>query len=134
MEQRLDRNGTQVIKCSLHLSKGEQRKRFRERIDKPGKNWKFSCVDIHERKYWKHYMQAYESCLTATSTAEAPWFVVPADDKGNARLIVSQIFLDTLNGLKTAYPKTSAKRRRGLHSIRKMLVRCNLIYLAVDIA
>jgi PPK2 family polyphosphate:nucleotide phosphotransferase len=122
LEQHLHRNGTRVIKFFLHLSKDEQRKRFLERIDEPDKNWKFSLADIHERKYWTHYMKAYEDCLTATSTHEAPWFVVPADDKENARLIVSRIVMDTLDGLKMAYPKTTAKRRRELHSIRKQLV------------
>ena len=121
LEQHLHRNGTRVIKFFLHLSKDEQRRRFLERIDEPDKNWKFSLADIHERKYWKHYMRAYEDCLTATSTHEAPWFVVPADDKEDARLIVSQIVLDGLNELKMAYPKTTAKRRRELKSIRKRL-------------
>jgi PPK2 family polyphosphate:nucleotide phosphotransferase len=121
LEQHLHRNGTRVIKFFLHLSKDEQRRRFLERIDEPDKNWKFSLADIHERKYWKHYMRAYEDCLTATSTHEAPWFVVPADDKEDARLIVSQIVLDGLNELKMAYPKTTAKRRRELKSIRKKL-------------
>ena len=121
LEQHLHRNGTQVIKFFLHLSKDEQRRRFLERIDEPDKNWKFSLADIHERKYWKHYMRAYEDCLTATSTHEAPWFIVPADDKEDARLIVSQIVLDGLNELKMAYPKTTAKRRRELKSIRKRL-------------
>ena len=106
----------------LHLSKDEQRKRFLERIDEPDKNWKFSLTDIHERKYWKHYMKAYEACLSATSTHHAPWYIVPADDKENARLIVSQIVLDALNELKMAYPKTTAKRRRELKSIRKLLL------------
>ena len=121
LEQHLHRNGTRVIKFFLHLSKDEQRRRFLERIDEPDKNWKFSVADIHERKYWKHYMRAYEDCLTATSTHEAPWFIVPADDKEDARLIVSQIVLDGLNELKMAYPKTTAKRRRELKSIRKKL-------------
>jgi PPK2 family polyphosphate:nucleotide phosphotransferase len=121
LENHLYRNGTRTIKVFLHLSKDEQRKRFLERIDKPEKSWKFSLADIHERKYWKHYMEAYEACLTATSTARAPWFVVPADDKENARLIVSRIVLDTLNELKMAYPKTTAKRRQELESIRKQL-------------
>ena len=88
LEQHLHRNGTKVIKCFLHLSKNEQRRRFLERIDEPDKNWKFSLADIHERKYWKQYTRAFEDCLTATSTQEAHWFVVPADDKENARLIV----------------------------------------------
>ena len=121
LEKHLHRNGTKVIKFFLHLSKDEQRKRFRERIDEPDKNWKFSLADIHERNYWKDYMKAYEACLNATSTRHAPWHVVPADDKKNARLIVSQIVLDALNELKMAYPKTTAKRRRELKSIRKKL-------------
>jgi PPK2 family polyphosphate:nucleotide phosphotransferase len=121
LENHLHRNGTRVIKFFLHLSKAEQRKRFLERIDEPDKNWKFSLPDIHERKYWKHYMKAYEACLNATSTHYAPWFVVPADDKENARLIVSQIVLDVLNELTMAYPRTTAKRRRELKSIRKQL-------------
>jgi PPK2 family polyphosphate:nucleotide phosphotransferase len=121
LENHLHRNGTRIIKFFLHLSKAEQRKRFLERIDEPDKNWKFSVADIHERKYWKDYLKAYEACLTATSTHHAPWHVVPADDKENARLIVSQIVLDALNELKMAYPKTTAKRRRELKSIRKKL-------------
>jgi PPK2 family polyphosphate:nucleotide phosphotransferase len=123
LERYLHRNGTKVIKFFLHLSKNEQRRRFLERIDEPDKNWKFSLADIHERKYWKHYMQAFEDCLVATSTHEAPWFVVPADDKENARLIVSQIVMDALDGLKMAYPKTTAKRGRELNSIRKLLTK-----------
>lgn len=121
LESHLYRNGTRIIKFFLHLSKGEQRKRFLERIDEPDKNWKFSAADIHERKYWKRYMKAYEACLNATSTAHSPWYVVPADDKEDARLIVSQIVLDMLNGLKMSYPKTTAKRRRELKSIRNLL-------------
>jgi PPK2 family polyphosphate:nucleotide phosphotransferase len=121
LEAHLHRNGTRIIKVFLHLSKEEQRKRFLERIDEPDKNWKFSLADIHERKYWKNYMKAYEACLHATSTHHAPWYVVPADDKENARLIVSQIVLDALNDLKMAYPKTTSKRRQELKSIRKLL-------------
>jgi PPK2 family polyphosphate:nucleotide phosphotransferase len=121
LEDHLHRNGTRVVKFFLHLSKGEQRNRFLARIDQPEKNWKFSLADIHERKYWKSYMRAYEACLTATSTARAPWYVVPADDKENARLIVSQIVMDTLADLEMAYPKTTAKRRRELKAIRSQL-------------
>ena len=121
LEEHLHRNSTRIIKVFLHLSKDEQRKRFLERIDEPAKNWKFSLADIHERRYWKHYMNAYEACLSATSTHHAPWYVVPADDKENARLIVSKIVIDALNDLKMAYPKTTAKRRRELKSIRKLL-------------
>jgi PPK2 family polyphosphate:nucleotide phosphotransferase len=123
LERHLTRNGTRIIKFHLHLSKGEQRKRFLERIDDPDKNWKFSAADITERKFWKQYMKAYEQCLHATSTSDAPWYVVPADDKNNARLIVSRIVLDMLEGLKMAYPRTSAEHRRELMAIRKRLAR-----------
>ena len=121
LEKHLDANGTRIIKFYLHVSKEEQRKRLLERIDEPEKNWKFSATDIEERKFWKQYMKAYETCLDATSTSDAPWYVVPADDKRNARLIVSRIVLDTLAALKMAYPQTSAARRRELRSIRKQL-------------
>jgi PPK2 family polyphosphate:nucleotide phosphotransferase len=123
LEEHLHRNGTRIVKFFLHLSKNEQRKRFLERIDAPDKNWKFSLSDIHERKYWKHYMKVYEACLNATSTDHAPWFVVPADDKENARLIVSQIILDTLESLKMSYPKASKARRKELQAIRKSLAK-----------
>jgi PPK2 family polyphosphate:nucleotide phosphotransferase len=123
MERHLDRNGTRIIKFFLHLSKEEQRKRFIDRIDKPEKNWKFSVADIEERKFWKQYMRAYEKCLSATSTRRAPWYIVPADDKLNTRLIVSRIVLDTVEGLKLSYPKTTAARRRELLLLRKKLVK-----------
>ncbi|MBB6143775.1 PPK2 family polyphosphate:nucleotide phosphotransferase [Silvibacterium bohemicum] len=121
LERHLHRNGTKIVKIFLHLSEEEQRKRFLARIDEPDKNWKFSLADIHERKYWKDYVKTYEACLEATSTRHAPWYVVPADDKENARLIVSRIVLDALEDLKMAYPKTTAKRRAELQSIRKQL-------------
>jgi PPK2 family polyphosphate:nucleotide phosphotransferase len=121
LERHLYENGTRIIKFFLHLSKEEQRKRFLARIDEPEKNWKFSLNDIEERKFWKHYMTAYEECLGATSTRDSPWYVVPADDKENARLIVSRIILDTLEGLKMTYPETTASRRKELLSIRKRL-------------
>jgi len=121
LEKHLHSNGTRIVKFFLHLSKEEQRKRFLARIDEPEKNWKFSLADIKERKFWKHYMKAYEECLSATSTTDSPWYVVPADDKENARLIVSKIVLDTFEGLKMSYPKTSAERRDELLSIRKQL-------------
>ena len=123
LEEHLHRNGTRIVKFFLHLSKNEQRKRFLARIDEPDKNWKFSLADVHERKYWKDYADAFEACLNATSTHHAPWYVVPADDKENARLIVSQILLDTLNELKMSYPRSSAKRREELKSIRKLLAK-----------
>jgi len=123
LEKHLHINGTRIIKFFLHLSEEEQRKRFLARIDEPEKNWKFSNADIEERKFWKHYMKAYEHCLCATSTDHSPWYVVPADNKENARLIVSQIVLDTFGELKMTYPKTSAKRHRELQLIRKRLAK-----------
>lgn len=120
-ESHLYRNGTRTIKIFLHLSREEQRKRFLARIDEPENNWKFSMADIHERKFWKQYMEAYEACLQATSTRHAPWYAVPADDKENARLIVSAILVDALKDFKMANPKTTKKRREELLSIRKEL-------------
>lgn len=122
-EEHLYRNGTRIVKIFLHLSKEEQRKRFLARIDDPEKNWKLSLADIHERKYWKDYQKAYEDCLHATSTRNAPWYVVPADDKENARLIVSTIVLDALAALKVSYPKTTEARHAELESIRKLLAK-----------
>jgi PPK2 family polyphosphate:nucleotide phosphotransferase len=121
LESHLYRNGTRTVKIFLHLSREEQRKRFLARIDERDHNWKFSLSDIHERKYWKHYQEAYEACLEATSTHHAPWYAVPADDKENARLIVSQIVVDALSGLKMEYPKPTEKRRQELKSIREIL-------------
>ena len=121
LESHLHHNGTRIIKFFLHLSKEEQRKRFLKRIDAPEKNWKLSLADIEERKYWKDYMKAYEDCLSSTSTENSPWYVVPADDKENAHLIISQIVLDMLKALKISYPKSDAKRKQELESIRKML-------------
>ena len=121
LEKHLDRNGTRIIKFFLHLSKEEQRKRFIERIDRPEKNWKFSLADIEERGYWKDYMRAYEKALSATSTKQAPWYVVPADDKRSTRLIVSSIVLDTIEALGLSYPKAGPARRRELRSLRRKL-------------
>lgn len=123
MEQHLHRNGTQIVKFFLHLSKNEQRRRLLDRIDAPDKNWKFDLEDIRERGFWKDYMKAYEHCLSATSTHSAPWYIVPADDKLNARLIISRIVLDTLEGLGSSYPKVDAARRRQLHAIRRRLAK-----------
>jgi polyphosphate kinase 2 (PPK2 family) len=121
LESHLHRNGTRVIKFFLHLSEDEQRKRFLARIDEPEKNWKFSLADIEERKFWKSYMKAYEDCLSATTTKNSPWYVVPADDKENARLIISRIILDAYQALKMRYPRTGAKRRKELKLIRRQL-------------
>ena len=121
MEAHLHRNGTRIVKIFLHLSKDEQRRRFLSRIDTPEKNWKFSTADVQERKLWPHYRKAYEACLSETGTPEAPWHVVPADDKRNARLIVSQIVLETMKELKMAYPEVDKARRKELQFIRKQL-------------
>jgi len=123
LEQHLHRNGTRIVKFFLHLSKGEQRKRFLARIDEPDKNWKFSRSDIEEREHWNDYMRAYEACFSATSTSQSPWYVVPADDKENARLIISQIIADTLRELKMEYPKLSEKHQKELRSIRRLLAK-----------
>jgi len=121
LERHLGRNGTQVVKFFLHLSKEEQGRRFLDRIDDPDRNWKFSAADVAERNFWKDYMTACEDCLGATSTAEAPWHVAPAGDKDSARLIISGIVLDTLEGLGGQYPKRSDARRDELQAIRKHL-------------
>jgi len=123
LEKHLYRNGMRVVKFFLHLSKEEQRRRFLERIDDSDKNWKFSQSDIAERARWKDYQRAYEACLSATSTDRAPWFIVPADDKENARLTISHIVLETLEKLKMSYPKPDPARRKELQSIRKQLAK-----------
>jgi PPK2 family polyphosphate:nucleotide phosphotransferase len=122
-ERHLHRNGTRIVKFFLHLSKEEQRKRFLSRIDEPQKNWKFSMADVREREYWQDYMRAYEQCLSATSTEIAPWYIVPADDKPSARLIVSQVILDTLGALGSSYPVIDARRRRELRAVRRSLMK-----------
>lgn len=121
LERHLHRNGTVVIKFFLHLSKEEQRKRFIERIDNPAKNWKFSSFDIQERNLWDQYMRAYEDCLSATSTKNSPWYIVPADDKNNTQLIISKVILETLKDLKMTYPVLDQKHLDELKEIRKSL-------------
>ncbi len=123
LERHLHDNGTRIVKFFLHLSKEEQRQRFLARIEEPKKNWKFSVADIQERAYWKDYQSAYEECLSATSTERAPWYIVPADDKRNARLIVSQVILETLKGLKLRYPKSDAARHTELEAVRAALLK-----------
>ena len=123
LERHLHRNGTRVVKFFLHVSKEEQRQRFLARMDDPRKNWKFSASDVSERALWKNYMGAYEDCLSATSTDRAPWYVVPADDKLNARLIVSQIVLDTMKAMKMRYPSLDAAGLKELQRLRKELVK-----------
>jgi PPK2 family polyphosphate:nucleotide phosphotransferase len=122
LERHLCANGTRIIKFFLHISPEEQRRRLLKRIDDPKKNWKFSLADIEERAYWSAYMAAYEECINRTSTAASPWYVVPADDKKNARLIVSQIVLDALRELKLRYPRADARQRAALQAIRRRLL------------
>lgn len=122
LERHLTRNGTKVIKFYLHLSAEEQRQRFIARIDEPEKNWKFSITDVDEREHWDQYMAAYEDCLSSTSTTAAPWYVVPADDKLNTRLIVASVIVDALRQLKMSYPAPDAARVKELRAIRQRLV------------
>jgi PPK2 family polyphosphate:nucleotide phosphotransferase len=121
LERHLHDNGTRVLKFYLHLSKEEQRKRFLDRIDEPDKNWKLCLADIVERSFWADYMKAYEECLSATGSAEAPWHIVPADDKRNAWLIVSAIVLEVLEGMEMRYPQADAARQAELTSMRLQL-------------
>jgi PPK2 family polyphosphate:nucleotide phosphotransferase len=120
-ERHLPRNGTRIVKFYLHLSKREQRKRLIARLDEEDKHWKFDEGDVEQRKYWERYMEAYEACLAETSTTEAPWYVVPADDKKNARLIVSRTIIEALDSLPLSYPKVDKARREQLERVRKVL-------------
>lgn len=110
-ERHLSRNGTRIVKFFLNLSKAEQKKRFLSRIDDPKKNWKFSAGDLAERAHWKDYMNAYEDMLNATSTKHAPWYVVPADDKSTARLLVSQILSKSIDDLGLKSPELTPSQR-----------------------
>lgn len=116
-EDHLHRNGTKVVKVFLHISKDEQAKRLRQRIESPEKNWKFNLSDIQEREFWNDYMRAYEACLNTSSTIQAPWYLVPADDKESARLIVSQILVDSFKAMDMKYPEIKPKRRQELETI-----------------
>ena len=121
LEKHLHINGTRIIKIFLHLSKSEQKTRFIARIADPQKNWKFSQADIQEREYWKAYTKVYEEALSATNTRQSPWYIVPADEKFNSRLIVSKIVMDTLDEMKMNYPEPTNSHRRELSSIRREL-------------
>src|SRR5215469_14494894 len=123
LEHHLTRNGTQVLKFFLHVSKEEQRKRLLDRIDDPKKNWKFSLADMQERPLWDRYTNAYEHCLSATSTKYAPWYVVPADDKKNARLIISSVIHATLRELKLELPEPEPKLRSAMKLLRSQLAK-----------
>jgi len=120
-EKYLTRNGTVIRKFYMHVSKEEQKRRFLARLDEPEKNWKFSATDVKERALWDDYRRAYEDMLGATSTAQAPWYVIPADHKWFARLAVADIIIDTLRSMKLHYPKLSKESRAGLDQARQLL-------------
>ena len=122
-EQYLARNGTAVRKFFLHVSKGEQKKRFLSRLDEPEKNWKFSEADVKERAHWKQYMNAYEDMIRNTSTDAAPWYVVPANNKWFTRLVVAEAVIDALESLKPQFPVLDAKHKRELAAARRALQR-----------
>jgi PPK2 family polyphosphate:nucleotide phosphotransferase len=122
-ERYLSRNGTVIRKCFLHVTKGEQKRRFLSRLDEPAKNWKFSASDVAERRHWKAYQRAYEDAIRATASAEAPWYVVPADHKWFTRLVVAAAIVDALAELGLHYPKLSGEQRRALAAARRELTR-----------
>jgi PPK2 family polyphosphate:nucleotide phosphotransferase len=122
-ERYLANNGTVVRKFFLHVSKKEQKRRFLERLDMPEKNWKFSASDVAERAHWKEYMAAYEETIRATATKDAPWYVVPADNKWFTRIVVASAVITALDDLDLAFPKVDAQRRRELQASRRSLVR-----------
>jgi PPK2 family polyphosphate:nucleotide phosphotransferase len=121
-ERYLARNGYVIRKFFLHVSKAEQKRRFMARLDTPEKNWKFAAADVHERQYWKDYMAAYENAIRATATADAPWVVVPADNKWFTRLVVSSVIVDALEQLRLEFPTVDASRRAELAEARQLLL------------
>jgi len=120
-ESYLVRNGMLVVKFFLHLSKKEQKKRFLERLEDSKKNWKFSMADIKERGYWKQYQDAYEETIQNTATKEAPWYVVPADNKWFTRVVAAMAIVTTLNDLNLSFPDVEKSKRKELAKIRKSL-------------
>ncbi|HMN48096.1 MAG TPA: polyphosphate kinase 2 family protein [Ignavibacteriaceae bacterium] len=121
-EKYLFKNGTLVLKFFLHVSKDEQKKRFLDRIDDPSKNWKFSSADVEERKFWNDYQKAYEDAISATSTNYAPWYIIPADKKWFARLLVSEIIIDKLKKLNIEYPQLSKDQIAELQKSKEALL------------
>jgi len=120
-EKHIHQNGTRIIKFFLHLSKDEQKKRFLKRLDTPSKNWKFSAGDLKERKLWDKYQKYYEDAISETSTDFAPWYIVPADNKWFARLVISEVINQTLNNLKIEYPKLGKEELDNLETYKKEL-------------
>jgi PPK2 family polyphosphate:nucleotide phosphotransferase len=122
LERHLVRNGTIILKFHLRLSLAEQKKRFLERLDDPAKNWKFSATDLGDRALWPHYMDAYEEMIRETSTKEAPWHVVPADQKWFARLAIAATIVDALEQLDLKFPEVDAAQRRAMQAARQALL------------
>ena len=120
-ERYLTRNGVVIRKFFLYLSKSEQKKRFLSRLDEPAKNWKFSPADLKERAYWDEYMEAYEKMIQRTATHEAPWYVVPANNKWFTHLVVAGAIIETLESLGLAFPEVTADQRKRLNEARKAL-------------
>jgi PPK2 family polyphosphate:nucleotide phosphotransferase len=120
-ERYMTRNGITIRKFFLNLSKKEQKRRFLDRLDQPEKNWKFSAADIHERSYWDDYMEAYEDMIRHTATPEAPWHVIPADNKWFSRIAVAAAIVDALEGLDLSYPKVDDAKKEELAAARKLL-------------
>ena len=121
-ERYLARNGTIVRKFFLNVSKAEQKKRFLERIDTPEKNWKFSAADVKERGFWKDYMAAYEDMIRHTATPDAPWYVVPADNKWYTRIVVAAAIIDALSRMDLRYPAVGADKHRELAAAKRALL------------
>ena len=121
MEKHLANNGTRVVKFFLNVSKDEQRNRFLSRLNRPEKNWKFSSADLNERRYWDDYQQAFRDALKATDKDYAPWYVIPADDKWNMRVIVADIIVDELKALKLSYPEPDEAEVARFDAARKEL-------------
>lgn len=121
-ERYLTRNGVVIRKFFLHVSKGEQKRRFLERLESPEKNWKFSANDIKERAFWGDYMTAYEDMIRRTSTPEAPWYVVPADNKWFTRTVVAAAVIETLDALNLHYPKVGKEKLTELAAAKQMLI------------
>jgi len=121
-EHYLSRNGFVIRKFFLNVSKKEQKKRFLDRLDQPEKNWKFSTADLHERERWDDYMKAYEEMVANTSTPEAPWFVIPADNKWFTRIVVAAVIVDTLENLNLSYPRVDPQKKKELEAAKKVLL------------
>ena len=121
-ERYLARNGVAICKFFLHVSRGEQRRRFLERLDQPEKNWKFSPNDVRERPYWKAYMGAYEDVIRETAAEHAPWYVVPADNKWFTRVVVASAIIHTLAALELQYPKVDEAKRKELAAAKRTLL------------